>query len=78
MKNTVASLGGESMCSCSVKSSPEKLDASTSDEFINYPDPVITERSENHSKGHLGVASAASYDCHPSDNTRIRTREALP
>lgn len=62
----------------SVKVSPGNLDTSSSDEFINYSDPVVTCRSENPSPDPENIATAALYDRHPSNKARIYTRDADP
>lgn len=71
----VYSSGGEKTWPGTVKTSSYNLEPSTPDEFINYPDPITSIRSEDHSLLHKGLASTALYDRHPSDKAVDNTRE---
>lgn len=70
-KNANTSLGGEKARSVSRKTPKIRLNASASDELINYTDTAGKEMSESTSKDHKGISTPALYDRHPAKKAVI-------
>lgn len=74
-KKAKAPLGGEKICSVTTWSPPELANSPTSDELINYPDTCLKDASKDVPKEPDGMATAALYDCEPSDGSADKAHE---